>query len=169
MKLLNRTMLLLLFAIVTMGWTAHGSLAVEKEPTLSMPSTVIPLDKLEDELENNSNDFTPFSTQYIRSGYSSIELLTESTLRVSGSTNAYIPVNTIRVTLNLQQWNPSQNQWIDVLAIGTATNNNSNFISHSRQVNIIRGYSYRIKAQHDVIHNGIIEQFTSVSTQIYVK
>lgn len=168
MKLLNRIMLVLLFAIVTMGWTASGSSAAEKEPMLPLSPTVIPTDNWEDEIESSPNEFTPFSTQYIRSGQSLIELLANSTLRVSGITNAYIPVNTIKVTLLLQQWSPSQNQWLDAVTIGPETNYTSNSVSYSKQVKVSSGYSYRLKAQHDVIHNGAFERLTSVSNQIYV-
>jgi hypothetical protein len=168
MKLLYRTMLVLLFAIVTMSWTAHDSLAAEKEPTFPLSPTVIPIDYLEDEIENNPYDFTPFSTQYIRSGRSLIELVNNSTLRVSGSTDAYVSVNTIKVTLLLQQWSPSQNKWLDAVTIGPGTNYSSNSVSYSKQVTVSPGYSYRIKAQHDVNHNGVFERLTSVSNQIYV-
>jgi hypothetical protein len=169
MKLLNRTLLVLLFAIVTMGWTAQGSLAAEKEPIPPVSPAVIQINDIGDELEKIQNDITPFSTQYIRSGYSSIEFLTGSTIQVSGSTHAYTSVSTIRVALYLQQWNPAQSKWVDVLTLGPASNNNTNLISYSRQVNIVKGYSYRVKAQHDVIHNGVIEQLTSISNKIDVK
>ncbi len=162
MKSLNRTILLLLFAIVAMGWTTHESLAAEEEP----PS-IIPINDLASEIGNNSNDFNLFSTQYIMSGYSFIELLTSSTLKVSGNTKAYTPVNTIKVDLYLQQWNSSKSQWVDVLAIGPATNYSSDFISYSKQAKVISGYYYRTKALHHIIHNGTIEQFTSISNQIY--
>ncbi len=165
MKLLNRTMLVLLFAFVTMGWTAHESLAAEKEP---LPPAAIPINDFGNELEIIENDITPFSTNYIKSGNSLIELLPNSTLRVNGSTNAYVSVNTIRVTLQLQQWSPSKNQWVDALAISPAVNYDSNSISYSSQIKVTSGYSYRVKAQHSVSHNGIIEQLTSVSNQIYV-
>lgn len=168
MKLLNRIILVLLFAIVTMAWTANGSSAAEKEPILPLSPTVIPTDNWEDEIESSPNEFTPFSTQYIRSGQSLIELLDNSTLRVSGSTNAYVPVNTIKVTLLLQQWSPSQNKWLDAVTIGPSTNYSSNSVSYSKQVKVNPGYSYRIKAQHDVNHNGVFERLTSVSNQIYV-
>ncbi|WP_203247410.1 hypothetical protein [Sporosarcina beigongshangi] len=168
MKLLNRAIFLLLFAIVTMGWTAHDSLAAEKDSIPTMPPKVIPTDYSGDGLVNFPIDFAPFSTQHIRSGHSLLELLTESTLRVSGSTNAYIPVNTIKVVLYLQQWNPSQSKWVDVLTIGPATNYGSSSVSYSKQAQVIRGYSYRIRAQHETIHNGIIEKLTSISNQIYV-
>lgn len=168
MKLLNRTLLVLLFALVTMGWTAYGSLAAENEPTLSLPPTVIPIDYLEDEIENNPYDLTPFSTQYVRSGQSLIELVHNTTLRVSGSTDAYVPVNTITVTLLLQQWSPSQNKWLDAVTIGPSSDYSSNSVSYSKQITVSAGYSYRIKAQHDVLHNGVFERLTSVSNQIYV-
>lgn len=168
MKLLNRTILVLLFALVTMGWAANGSLAAEKEPTLSLSPTVTPIDYLEDEIENNPYDLTPFSTQYVRSGQSLIELVNNTTLRVSGSTDAYAPVNTIMVTLLLQQWSPSQNKWLDAVTIGPSSDYSSNSVSYSKQVTVSAGYSYRIKAQHDVLHNGVFERLTSVSNQIYV-
>jgi len=151
-----------------MGWTANGGLAAEKEPTPPLSPTVIPIDYLVDEIENNPDDLTPFSTQYVRSGQSLIELVSNSTLRLSGSTDAYVPVNTIKVTFLLQQWSPSQNKWLDAVTIGPSTNYSSNSVSYSKQVTVSAGFSYRIKAQHDVMHNGAFERLTSISNQIYV-
>ncbi|WP_342507992.1 DUF6147 family protein [Sporosarcina sp. FSL K6-2383] len=169
MKLLNRAILLLLFAIVTMGWIAHDSLAAEKESISTISPKVILTDYSGDKSENIYYDITPFATQYVRSGQSLIELLPNSTtLRVSGSTNAYISVNTIKITLLLQQWSPAQSKWLDAVTIGPESNYSSNSVSYSKQVKVSAGYSYRIKAQHDVIHNGVFERLTSISNQVYV-
>jgi len=168
MKLLNRAILLSLFAIVTMGWTTHEGLAAENEPLLSIPPTIITIADPANKIGNGSNDYELFSTEYVKSGYSSIELLTGSTLKVSGNTNAYISVNTLRIELYLQQWNPLKGQWVNILAIGSSTEYKTNSISYSKQIKVVSGYSYRIKAQHDIIHNGITEQLTSVSNQVYV-
>ncbi|MFJ7934022.1 DUF6147 family protein [Sporosarcina sp. NPDC096371] len=143
-----------------MSWTAFESSAAENELSLPTEPPIISKDDFADE------DLNPFATQYVKNGYSSIELLTNTTLKVSGNTSAYTSVDTIRVTLYLQQWNPSKKQWVDVLTVGPATNYRSNSISYSKQVNVISGYSYRIRAHHDIIHNGITERLTSVSNQI---
>jgi len=169
MKFIRRVVMVLTIAIITTAWTSYESLAAEKEPLPSVLPSIIPVDNSLNSIESNANNLSPLSTQYIMSGYSSLELLSNSTFRVQGNTKAYIAVNSIKINLYLQQWNPSKGQWADILSLGSATNYNSNLVSYSKGAKVASGYYYRTRSQHNVVHNGIIEQFTSVSNQIYAR
>ncbi|MBE1556251.1 DUF6147 family protein [Sporosarcina limicola] len=167
MKIINKVAILSLAAIAMMGWTAHEGLAAEKENLVFTPLSITAIDDTIEGSEINSGDLGILSTQYIMSSSSSIELLTSTTLKIGGNTKAYIPVDSISVVLYLQRWNSSTSQWVDILSIGSAKNNSSNFVSYSKNVQVVSGYYYRTKTEHYVSHNGTIEQFTRVSNQIY--
>lgn len=114
------------------------------------------------------NDSTIQASKYLMSGTTSIQIVSSDKVRVSGNTKAYQPVDNIKVDLTLQRWDSSSGQWVDVLSIGSATNNNSSIVSLSKEAKVLKNSYYRVWGLHRVMHGGAIEQNVSISTYVYV-
>ncbi|MBS4197948.1 DUF6147 family protein [Lederbergia citri] len=155
MILLKRSGLLLmaimLFTIV---------LAVEKSSADELPISV----GTGSTLDHNSIQ----ASKYFMSGSTLIQALSSTQVRVSGNTKAYSPVDNIKVDLTLQKWESSSGKWVDVLSIGSATNYSSSIVSLSKEAKVLKNAYYRVWGLHRVMHGGVIEQNTSISTYVYV-
>src|SRR5690606_22564924 len=108
------------------------------------------------------------ASKYFMSGNTFIQALSSSQVRVSGNTKAYSPVDNIKVDLTLQKWESSSGKWVDVLQIGSATNYSSSIVSLSKEAKVLKSTYYRVWGFHRVMHGGVIEQNTSISTYVFV-
>jgi hypothetical protein len=117
--------------------------------------------------DQGSSRFGPTSTKYFKVGKSFI-LSSGDIVTVSGSTEAYIAVDTIGIELYLQRWDAASGKWIDVAYAGEWKNYNSSFVMGGVDIRVVRGYYYRTRAVHWVVESGTTEQKYSATSYIYV-
>lgn len=105
--------------------------------------------------------------QYFKVGKSHISG-SGNIVMVTGSTEAYRPVSTIGIDLYLQRWDASKGRWVDVVHAGEFKRYNTHYIYDGIGIQVVRGYYYRTRALHWVVHNGTVEQVSSYTSYIYV-
>lgn len=148
---------------------SNVSLAAMKDQLPAPPTDGIPAtNPNQGEGSIDTRSLSTLSSLYFMDGKSLISA-TGRTLTVSGNTSSYVPVNTIAVNLYLQQWNASQNKWINITNIGEFSRFNTSFVTGSKRVIVPGGFYYRTRAQHWVYQHGMIEQDYSNTSYIYVK
>lgn len=106
------------------------------------------------------------SMLYLKVWSTSITQFNGTSIQVTGDTDAYENVDTIRVTLYLQYWNGSQ--WLDAGYIDTFENDDSDYVYGAKDVTVQSGYHYRTKGIHYVNKSGSVEQVNSYSGSIYI-
>ncbi|MBO8172256.1 MAG: hypothetical protein H0Z33_10230 [Bacillaceae bacterium] len=98
--------------------------------------------------EGGVSDISIQSTQYLMSASSFIDRLSSTKVRVGRDTKAYTYVDSITINLYLQRWDSSEEQWKDVVTVGSLTNYNSSIVSLSKQVSVPSGKgAFFIKVQ----------------------
>ena len=110
-------------------------------------------------------DFQPMAYQYLRTGYTSLYDYGNRTLLLIGETEAKQPVNTIEVTIILQQYR--NGAWVNVWS-DTATRLNSLTSYIQKDVSVQGGYHYRLYGIHNVTHNGVSETNYTYTGSKYV-
>ena len=87
------------------------------------------------------------------------------TVNISGFSEATNSFSLIQVTVYLQKWNGSA--WVDIANASNSANNNY-YISIAKDVSIVRGYNYRVRATHYISNSGTNESKSSTSSYITV-
>lgn len=109
------------------------------------------------------------STEYLKTWKSSINLLSGTKVRVSGSTETYEAVNLIEVYLYLQYWNEGASRWDDISSANKFTKVSGSTISGSADIAVSSGQYYRTRAVHRATSNTETEEKTSYSSYIYAE
>ncbi|MEK3890543.1 DUF6147 family protein [Bacillus sp. FSL K6-3431] len=169
MKILKRV-LIVFVAFMTLGSFSQIGLATAESNELDKPlsSNPPPLD-LSIGTGSTLNNMSLLSTQYLMSGSSMIQVVNSTRLKVSGNTKAYTPVDKITVDLYLEQWDSSSSKWKTVLSIGETSNFYSTIVSTGKEVQVVKSYYYRLRANHRVVKAGKSETKTSVTGYVYAK
>ncbi|MCR2823738.1 DUF6147 family protein [Lederbergia panacisoli] len=108
------------------------------------------------------------ASKYFMSGNTFIQMISSTQVRVTGNTKAYRPVDNIKIDMTLQRWDSASGQWVDVLSLGSATNYSSSIVSLSKEAKVLKKSYYRVWGVHRVMHGGVVEQNTSISTYVFV-
>ncbi|MEQ6376923.1 DUF6147 family protein [Bacillaceae bacterium S4-13-56] len=118
-------------------------------------------------LKKDGSYSTLSSTQYLKYGTSSIEIIGTSAF-VVGKSGAYYPVDKVEVEVYLQIWDSSvEKKWVDISYIGTFSNYNDSVASGGSYVSLISGYYYRTRSRHAVTHGSDTETATSYSSYLW--
>lgn len=153
--------------VVSLGWTVQASLAAEADNLSLEQSIGTPSKKAKSGTGTTLNNMSLQASQYFMSGNSLIEVLTSTRLSVYANTKAFRPVDNISVDMYLEKWESSKSQWVTVLPIGTTTNYYSSIVSTTKEVSVLKDHYYRLRVNHRVIHAGVVEEKTSISTYVY--
>lgn len=99
--------------------------------------------------------FDPSFT-YLERGAGYISELSNGKINIWGDTAATVYVDKIGVALTLQRWTGSE--WVDVISGTAATDSNSAYTYQSHILtSVSRGYYYRTKSSHWIIHGTVYE------------
>ncbi|WP_019537528.1 hypothetical protein [Paenibacillus ginsengihumi] len=109
------------------------------------------------------------STEYLKVWRSSINQLSGTKVRLSGSTDTYDDVNLIEVHLYLQYWNEGASRWDDISGPHIFSKTSSSKVSGSVDITLSSGYYYRTKAVHRATSNAETEQQVSFTDYIYIE
>lgn len=116
----------------------------------------------------SSDDADIQSTKYIRSWNSSIKKLGNKKVELSGRTDAYSVVDSIRVKLYLQIWDPNAKRWKDVRFVKGFEGHNTTFISGSATQTVSAKNYYRTRSTHYVKKGSTTENVSRLSGYIYI-
>jgi len=87
-------------------------------------------------------------------------------INLTGYTRAYQNVDYIMVKLYLQRWNGSS--WVD-LGGWTFEEYNASKVEGLKGLEVLKGYYYRVRAEHKLIHDGTTEPAKSFSDSYYIE
>ena len=86
-------------------------------------------------------------------------------INITGFTKAYQNVDYIMVRLYLQRWNGSS--WVD-LGSWPYERSNASKAEGVMGLEVLKGYYYRVRADHRLTHNGTTESAKSYSASYYI-
>lgn len=104
---------------------------------------------------------------YLGNGTSSIAKPDSSHANISGCTNATRSVDTVRLTLYLEQSESYATGYSTYKTYSYSANNVYSLVKEISNISVERGYYYRVTGVHSVTHNGTIECTNSVTNPIY--
>lgn len=104
---------------------------------------------------------------YLGNGTSSIAKPDSSHANISGCTNATRKVDTVRLTLYLEQSESYATGYSNYKTYSYSANNVYSLVKEISNISVERGYYYRVRGVHSVTHNGTIECTDSVTNPIY--
>lgn len=104
---------------------------------------------------------------YLLDGTSSIAKPDGSHVNISGCTNATRKVDTVRLTLYLEQSESYATGYSNYKTYSYSANNVYSLVKEISNISVERGYYYRVRGVHSVTHNGTIECTDSVTNPIY--
>lgn len=160
MKRLFLTLTLTLLALALLIAPASAG----QKHKLSLPTEgVMSADPMCGTLESNPDQATA-SGGLISNWSTTIRKLDSDTVNISGFTQTYSAVSSIKVTVYLQRWTGSQ--WVDVIGVSNSASATT-YVSISRAVNVSPGYYYRSRAVHTAV-NGITETINSTTSYLYI-
>ena len=106
------------------------------------------------------------SLQYLQDWSCSLIPSGDGKINLTGYTRAYQDVDYIMVKLYLQRWNGSS--WVD-LEGWTFEEDNASKVEGLKGLEVLKGYYYRVRAEHSLTHNGTTEPAKSFSDSYYVE
>lgn len=128
--------------------------------------TVVDGSKLTHELQADGIAYPTLRGKYFGNGGGNITVTGKRTVMVSGETVAYQSVDSIKVTLHLQQLKGEN--WVTIASYGPTVKYNTYYVSASRTYSVAGGYYYRMTGSHTVIENGEFESAASATDGVWV-
>lgn len=113
-----------------------------------------------------SEDISIQSTTYLKVWSVFITQISGNEIEVSGDTESYNDVDTIKLKLYLQYWNG--NNWLDAAYLGQYSKTSTNYVSGISNATVGGGYYYRTRGVHTVNHSGTVEEINSYSSYIHI-
>lgn len=104
--------------------------------------------------------------KYFGNGGGGITLTGNRTVLLTGNTVARQTVDSVKVTMHLQQL--KNGSWVTIASYGPVTKSNTYYVSASRSYSVAGGYYYRMTGSHTVIENGVFESAASATDGIWV-
>ena len=91
------------------------------------------------------------STKYLASASNALYNNGGGSVTMEGFSESAVPVDQIWVRITLQRWNGSA--WVDIKSVRKDAYNTS-IVTASNTETVTRGYLYRVKSEHQVVHKG---------------
>lgn len=128
--------------------------------------TVIDGSKLTHELQAEGIAYPTLRGKYFNNGGGAITVTGYRQVLVTGETIARQNVDSVKVTLHLQQLKGEN--WVTLASYGPTVKYNTYYVSASRTYSVAGGYYYRMTGSHTVIENGEFESAASATDGIWV-
>lgn len=128
--------------------------------------TVVDGSKLTHELQAEGIAYPTLRGIYFANGGGNITVTGKRTVMVSGETVARQSVDSVKVTLHLQQLKGEN--WVTIASYGPTVKYNTYYVSASRTYSVTGGYYYRMTGSHTVIENGKFESAASATDGVWV-
>mgnify|MGYP003378535618 FL=1 len=122
--------------------------------------------KLTQELQAEGIAYPTLRGTYLDHGAGRITVTGSRQVMITGDTVARQNVDSVKVTLHLQQLK-GQN-WVTIASYGPTVKYNTYYISTSRTYSVAGGYYYRMTGSHTVIENGKFESAASATDGVWV-
>lgn len=104
--------------------------------------------------------------QLIKWGGSDIKSLGGRSVRISGYTETYNPVEIISVDLYLQKWNGSA--WMDISRAGPFKRTYASYVYGEKDLTVSSSGYYRTRAVHSAVDGSVSESISSYTGYIWV-
>lgn len=103
---------------------------------------------------------------YFSNGGGNITAIGKGSVRISGETVARQSVDSVKVTLHLQQL--KGDNWVTVASYGPTVKYNTYYVAASRTYSVAGGYYYRMTGSHTVIEGDKFESAASATDGVWV-
>lgn len=154
-QLLLTPIILLVCFMASMAFVSAGSTEI-----------VVDGSKLTHELQAEGIAYPTLRGKYFGNGGGNITVTGYRQVMITGDTVARQNVDSVKVTIHLQQLKGEN--WVTIASYGPTVKYNTYFVSANRTYSVAGGYYYRMTGSHTVIENGEFESAVSSTDGIWV-
>lgn len=132
----------------------------------SASETVVDGSELTQELSAEGIAYPILRGTYFSNGGGNITAIGKGSVRISGETVARQSVDSVKVTLHLQQL--KGDNWVTIASYGPTVKYNTYYVAASRTYSVAGGYYYRMTGSHTVIEGDAFESAVSSTDGVWV-